>query len=450
MTIALTTPRRGKLKRKETRAIFHPRQVLDVELSEPLPSLGVNVRRPYSEALLLVRLHRYPIAQVMVSLEHPLGSEDLAADLWQSLAPSINTFLKRQGLAPASSLADPQLEALGLSMRAKREAFLNRAPVASVVICSRSHAENLARCLKSVSALEYPNYEIIVIDSAPKSEATKQVVERWKQAGAPLHYVLEPTPSLSAARNTALQHVKGKFVAYLEADEVADPYWLLELAQGFERDAKVALVAGVIVPAELEFQAQVWGEELASHGQECGFTPESFNLSNKNSLLTPVVGAGSNMAFKTATLRKIGFDTTLGAGTSALRGEERAAFVDVLMAGQTVVYQPSAIVRHYHPRDVVGLQMHLHGEGMGLAAFYLRCLRKYPRLAPQFALLFPRILPSVFGSKHVLGSKHVFGSKNKVTTTTVPRTLKTAKRRGFLQGFATYAKSLWLQKRSKG
>lgn len=436
MTIVLTTLKRGKLKRKETRAIFHPRQVLDIELSEPLPSLGVNSRHTYSEALLLVRLYSYPIAQVMVSLEHPLSPEDLAAELWHSLSPSINTFLKRHGLAPASGLADPQLEALGLSLRAKREAFLSRASFASVVICTRNHADNLERCLKSIVSLEYPHYEIIVIDNAPKSEATKQVVEKFRKLGAPVHYVLEPTLGLAVARNTALTHVKGTFVAFLDDDEVADKYWLLELSQGFERDKKVAAISGIMVPAELEFQAQVWGEELAAFARERSFTPESFNLAtHKQRLLTPCSTSG-NTAFKTSVLRKIGFDTTLGAGTPALAGEERAAFFDVLMAGQTVVYQPSAIVRHYHPRDVVGLHLQLHGEGVGLAAFYLRCLRKQPRLAPLFATLVPRILRSVFDSK--LG----------VTPTTAPRTLRIAKCQGFLRGLALHAKRLKISKGS--
>ena len=432
MTIALTGIKRGKLKRKETRAIFHPRQVLDVELSEPLPSLGVNSRGRYNEALLLVRLHSYPIAQVMVSLERSLTPEDLAAELWGALAPSVNTFLKRHGLAPADGLADPQLEALGLNLRAKREALLGRAPLASIVICARTHADNLERCLRSVIALEYPRYEIIVVERTSKNEAARQVVERLKEVGMPLHYV--PLPS--ASRNTALNYVKGQFVAFLEDDQVADKYWLLRLAQGFERDKNVAAISGAVVPAELEFQAQVWGEELAVSSEACGFTPQSFSLStHEQSILftAPLFGRGSNVAFKTSVVRKIGFDTTLETGTPISGIEESAVCFDLLLAGQTVVYQPSAIVRHYHPRDVVGLQLQLRAKGLGLAAFYLRCLREQPRLAPTFARLIPRVLHAVLGSKHRV-------------TKTIPRTLKTAKRRGFLQGFVAYAQSF----RNKG
>jgi cellulose synthase/poly-beta-1,6-N-acetylglucosamine synthase-like glycosyltransferase len=353
--MVLTGLKSGKLKRKETSKVFQPRQVLDVELTEPLPTLRAG-RSGYSEALLLVRLHSYPLAHVMVSLGQPLTPDELALELWQALAPSINTFLKRYGLVPAPSLADPRLEDLGLSLKAKREAFRQRAPFASVLICTRDRAESLARCLESLLNLDYPNFEIILVDNAPKTDATQQVVAKFQEAalaaGVELRYMLEPTPGLSIARNTALRHAQSEIVAYLDDDEVADKYWLLELARGFERSDNVTAVSGVIVPAELETQAQVWFEEFVGHSKGRGFTPDLFNTSThyKQSPLFPAppFGTGGNMAFKIEALRKLGFDTTLGAGTPALAGEDTAAFFDALMAGQTVVYQPSAIMRHYH------------------------------------------------------------------------------------------------------
>jgi O-antigen biosynthesis protein len=105
-----------------------------------------------------------------------------------------------------------------------------------------------------------------------------------------------------------------------------------------------------------------------------------------------------------------------------------------------VVYQPSAMTRHYHQREVAKLQTQLHGEGVGLAGFYARSLRKHPRLTPLFATLVPRILLSIFSPP----------SKHPMTTTTVPKTLKVAKGQGFLQGFVAYVKSLRLEKLSKG
>jgi glycosyltransferase involved in cell wall biosynthesis len=431
MTMALSTAKRGKLKRKETLPAFRPRLVLDVELSQPLPTLRAS-HTGYCEALLLVRLHSCPIAQVVVPLEHSFTPDELALELWQSLAPSINTFLKRYGLAPATSLSDPRLEELGLSLKAKRDAFRSRAPFASVVICTRDCAESLERCLTSVVALDYPNFEIIVIDNAPQTDDTKRVVEKFKARGVELRYVLEPTPGLSVARNTALQHVNGEIIACLDDDEAADRYWLLELAQAFEREENVTAVSSVIVPAELETQAQVWFEEFGGHSKGRGFTPDIFNTSThyKQSPLFPAspFGTGGSMAFKTEAIRNIGFDTTLGAGTPVQAAEDTAAFFDVLMAGQTIVYQPAAIMRHYHRRDVPSLRAQLRGYGLGLTAFYLRSLRKHPRLLLEFFALIPKALGYMFGP-------------SRETMQTFPEDLSQVQRRAMLEGFTAYIKS---------
>ncbi len=434
MTMALTTVKRGKLKRKETPAAFRPRQVLDVELSQPLPAL---YRSPqgYCEALLLVRLHSYPIAHVVVELEHSLSPDELAGELWQHLAPSINTFLKRYGLDPASSLSDPRLEDLGLSLKAKRDAFRARAPFASVVICTRDRAESLERCLESVVALDYPNFEIILVDNAPKTDDTKRVVEKFKARGFELRYVLEPTPGLSVARNTALNYVNGEFMACIDDDEAADRYWLLELAQGFGRAENVTAVSSVIVPAELETQAQVWFEEFGGHSKGRGFTPDMFNITThaEQSPLFPAppFGTGGSMAFNTKAIRAIGFDITLGAGTPVQASEDTAAFFDVMMAGQTIVYQPSAIMRHYHRRDLPSLRAQLRGYGLGLTAFYLRSLRKHPRLVLEFLALVPKALGYMFSPK----------SERQATMKTFPKDLSQLQRRAMLDGFAAYLES---------
>jgi hypothetical protein len=93
----------------------------------------------------------------------------------------------------------------------------------------------------------------------------------------------------------------------------------------------------------------------------------------------PPFGAGGNMAFRRDALEQIGrFDCALGAGTFTQGGEDTAALSTLLLAGGTVVYQPSAIVRHYHRREYAGLHRQLTGYGRGLTAFYLSTLLRQP------------------------------------------------------------------------
>jgi hypothetical protein len=403
MTLALSTLKRGKLKRKETKTVFRPLQVLDVELSQPLPTLGVKGSY-YGEALLLVRLHGYPIAQVVVGLEQPLSAEALAADLWHGLAPSINTFLKRHGLAPATRLSDPHLHDLVLSLGAKLEAFRSKAPLASVVIYGHQ-AESLEACLSSVFTLDYPNFEVILVDRSPATTKIKQIAEKMQAAGLLFH------PLSPVRLANVLEHVSGEFVAFLDGNAVADRSWLLELGRAFAREKKVAAVSGLVVPAELEYQAQVWAETLRQQNRAYSFTPHPF-VKRPFSLLS--LSAKNNTAFRTSLLRKAG------------KGS-RELLLELLMAGHTVLYQPSALTRQYYPRDVASLRFHLYKQGAELGAALLASLHKHPSLYLELGGLLQEALTS-------LAKPH-----KENTLATLPNTVRAAQRQGFLRGLRDYA-----------
>ena len=51
-----------------------------------------------------------------------------------------------------------------------------RQPVVSAIICTRDRADDLARCLPTVLANDYPDFEVIVVDQS-STDATQRVVE---------------------------------------------------------------------------------------------------------------------------------------------------------------------------------------------------------------------------------------------------------------------------------
>ena len=50
-----------------------------------------------------------------------------------------------------------------------RQAFLWRLPFVSVVVATRDRPQSIAACLRSLGALEYPRFEVIVVDNVPTS-----------------------------------------------------------------------------------------------------------------------------------------------------------------------------------------------------------------------------------------------------------------------------------------
>jgi glycosyltransferase involved in cell wall biosynthesis len=329
--------------------------------------------------------------------ENGIDPAELAVWIWRGLEREIREHLRQDGLtAPEAPTPHP----LALAPNENpgcvvaRERLLADAPFFSVVVATRDRPESLANCLCSLTSLEYPRYEILVVDNAPSTPDTAALVQGMARSGAPVRYLQEQRRGLSWARNHGLRHAKGELVAFTDDDVVADRYWLASLAQGFRAADGVACVTGLVLPLELETPAQIWFEQYSGFSR--GFTRRVFDLGEHRPKLrlypyaAAEFGAGANMAFKTSVLRtRAPFDPALGAGSPARGGEDLAAFFQVVADGHRIVYEPSALVRHLHRRDYPALRKQAFGYGVGLTSYLTKLLIDRPRLLLDLAQRIP-------------------------------------------------------------
>jgi O-antigen biosynthesis protein len=187
---------------------FRPLQIEQRELADELtpvePREGPG-GRPYSAARVLVRLHSQPLGTVDVEL--PAGAEELAAAIDAELGEAVR---RHQRAEQHAALADP--------------------PFASVVIPTRDRPDLLARSLDAVLALDYPGFEVIVVDNMPSDSRTRELVERSDR----LTYLRTDRPGSAAARNDGAALASGELVAFVDDDALVDRHWLSELAAGFQ------------------------------------------------------------------------------------------------------------------------------------------------------------------------------------------------------------------------
>lgn len=118
-------------------------------------------------------------------------------------------------------------------------------PKASVVVCAYDAAPTLATCLESLTHLNYPDYEVLVVDDGSR-DATAAIAE---QSGARL-LKLEHR-GLGAARNAGIAAARGRVVAFIDADAEADRDWLYHLVETILRRDVVA-AGGQNFPPPLE------------------------------------------------------------------------------------------------------------------------------------------------------------------------------------------------------
>lgn len=421
---------------------FRPIRLLDIEIGQPLEAVvpGVDGQgRPYEKALALVRFHGRPIATAPLDLPPTgLDAAELAARLRDGLASAERTALLDEAIARLGETG-PRADGSAARVVAERDAFLARAPFASVVIATRNRPDSLARCLDSLATLIYPAFEVIVVDNAPSDDATERFFAGRYADSDRIRYVREDRPGLASAHNRGVREIspRSRFVAFTDDDVVVDPYWLCELMRGFEAEANVGCVTGLIFPAELETWPQLLIEQFGGFNK--GFRRQIFDQGRHrpDDRLFPFTpgrfGSGANMAFRTEALEKIGgFDPAIGAGTPALGGDDLAAFFQIVRAGYALVYEPAAIVRHTHYRDYAALQRQIHGYGVGLTAFLTKALLDEPRLLPLLA----RKLPG--GLSYALSAR---SGKNRKKGLDYPPELTALERKGMLHGPVAYLRS---------
>ena len=81
------------------------------------------------------------------------------------------------------------------------------------------------------------------------------------------------------------------------------------------------------------------------------------------------------------------FDPALGVGTATNGGDDTEMFFRVLAHGHAMVYEPRAIIRHRHRRDLAGVERQISGWGTGMYAFLTRAVVAFPRAWWVIALL---------------------------------------------------------------
>jgi GT2 family glycosyltransferase len=258
-----------------------------------------------------------------------------------------------------------------------------------VVVATRDRPELLQECLASILAGTVQPERLVVVDNAPSTDDTAQLVAELAATEPRLRYVREDRAGLARAHNAGLAAVTTPLVAFTDDDVVVDPRWLERLQAAFAEDDRIGCVTGMIAPRELDTLPQQWVESQALFDK--GMHRRVFDAAEHRPddplfpLTAGALGSGANMSFRTDYLRSArGFDDALGTGTAAMGGDDLAAFHDVITAGLRLVYEPAAIVLHRHYRDYAGLRRQTYGYGAGLGAYLTRTVLRDPGTAFTF------------------------------------------------------------------
>jgi glycosyltransferase involved in cell wall biosynthesis len=203
---------------------------------------------------------------------------------------------------------------------------LPRTPFVSVIVCSYNGGQTLAACLESLGKLNYPAYEVILVDDG-STDDTAYIAAQFPW----VRYIHQTNQGLSAARNTGAAAAKGEVLAYTDSDCMADVDWLYYLI-GTLLSGDYAGVGGPNVPPP----AQNWVQACVAAAPG----------GPSHVLLTDTVAEhipGCNMAFY-----RWAFEAAGGFDPEYRKAGDDVDFCwRIQQAGWVIAFSPAAIVWHY-------------------------------------------------------------------------------------------------------
>jgi GT2 family glycosyltransferase len=247
------------------------------------------------------------------------------------------------------------------ALRAVRRAFAEPTPPSgatpwpriSVVVCSYNGAATIGACCEALVALDYPDYEVIVVDDG-STDDTAEIAASYG-----LRVISTENRGLSSARNTGWQASTGEIVAYTDDDAAPDRDWLAYLARSFLDGGHAGVGGPNVVPPN--------AGEVARCVSKAPGNPTHVLLSDREAEHIP----GCNCAFRHDALEAVGgFDARF-----RVAGDDVDLCWRIREQGWTLGFSPAAMVLH-RPR--------------GSIAAYWRQQRGYGRAEAQLERKWPR------------------------------------------------------------
>jgi GT2 family glycosyltransferase len=264
------------------------------------------------------------------------------------------------GLTTATRERKASFDAVATAFRQAPKFPLAQKPRVSVVVASYNGAATLKACLESLRNLNYPDYEVILVDDG-STDSTPQLAGQFPNIRSFRHHT---NLGLSVARNTGIAAATGEIVAFTDADCRADEDWLYYLVA----DLVTGEFAGVggpnlLPPDDSPTAAAV----MVSPGG-----PAHVMLTDREAEHIP----GCNMAFwKTALDALGGFDPIFRKA-----GDDVDICWRLQQAGLKIGFSPAAFVWHYR-RSTLGAYLKQQ-RGYGEAEALL--VRKHPEYFNAF------------------------------------------------------------------
>ncbi len=229
-------------------------------------------------------------------------------------------------------------------------------PRISVIVCTYNGSHKwLAECFRHLKKIDYPNYEVIVVDDG----STDRFTDCARDYGFRL--IRTPNLGLGNARNTGLSAATGEIVAYIDDDAYPDPDWLKYVAATFLHTDFVGVGGPNLPPC-----GDGWVAECVANSPG---GPIHVMLTDRQAEHIP----GCNMAYRKSALLEIGgFDERF-----RVAGDDVDVCWSLQKRNWKLGFSPAAVVWHHRRNSVRTYLKQQRGYGRAEALLEKKWPEKY-------------------------------------------------------------------------
>ena len=116
-------------------------------------------------------------------------------------------------------------------------------PDVSVIVPLYNAADTIDRCLESLVRSRVQALEIICVNDG-STDSSASILDNWARRDARIRVYSQTNAGVSAARNLGLQHVTGRYIAFVDADDEVTPDYLKNLLDAAEQHQADVVVCG--------------------------------------------------------------------------------------------------------------------------------------------------------------------------------------------------------------
>lgn len=114
-------------------------------------------------------------------------------------------------------------------------------PKHSIIVPAYNTGEAIRRCIDSIVAQTYDNWELIIVDDGSR-DATPAIIDEYATKDKRIHAVHISNGGVSNARNVGIEHAKGEYVMFVDSDDWIEPDYLQQVERYMDDDADVYML----------------------------------------------------------------------------------------------------------------------------------------------------------------------------------------------------------------